>query len=150
MAPELVAGGGYGGLIREKPHCARWSCRLSQPSQVELQAIPPNPGGATGYPTEPRWSYRLSHPTQVELQAIPPNPGGATGYATEPRWSCRLSHPSQVELQVVHLGVEDVELVAHRGHVLPGHQLGPALAVEQAGTASSCDSMLSNLEVVPD
>ena len=22
MAPELVAGGGYGGLIREKPHCA--------------------------------------------------------------------------------------------------------------------------------
>ena len=23
MAPELVAGGGYGGLIREKPHCAR-------------------------------------------------------------------------------------------------------------------------------
>ena len=23
MAPELVAGGGYGGLIREKSHCAR-------------------------------------------------------------------------------------------------------------------------------
>ena len=23
MAPELVAGGGYGGLIREKPHCAK-------------------------------------------------------------------------------------------------------------------------------
>ena len=22
MAPELVAGGGYGSLIREKPHCA--------------------------------------------------------------------------------------------------------------------------------
>ena len=22
MAPEFVAGGGYGGLIREKPHCA--------------------------------------------------------------------------------------------------------------------------------
>ena len=22
MAPELVAGGGYGGLIREKPYCA--------------------------------------------------------------------------------------------------------------------------------
>ena len=22
MAPELVAGGSYGGLIREKPHCA--------------------------------------------------------------------------------------------------------------------------------
>ena len=23
MAPELVAGGGYGGLIREKPYCAQ-------------------------------------------------------------------------------------------------------------------------------
>ena len=22
MAPELVAGGGYGGLLREKPYCA--------------------------------------------------------------------------------------------------------------------------------
>ena len=29
MAPELVAGGGYGGLIREKPHCAAAQCVLT-------------------------------------------------------------------------------------------------------------------------
>ena len=79
--------------------CA-WRVALSHPTQEELRAIPPNPGGATGYPTQPRRS-RLSHSTQVELHAIPPNTGGAAGYPTEPRWSCRLSHRTQVELQAI-------------------------------------------------
>ena len=35
MAPELVAGGGYGGLIREKPYCAM-SCSLADKTNMLL------------------------------------------------------------------------------------------------------------------
>ena len=34
MAPELVAGGGYGGLIREKPHCALGGGLFRTPSDL--------------------------------------------------------------------------------------------------------------------
>ena len=46
MAPELVAGGGYGGLIREKPHCAavrdvgcrNWHSGVPEPVQRSFGA----------------------------------------------------------------------------------------------------------------
>ena len=39
MAPELVAGGGYGGLIREKPHCAV-AGKFNDLSELLLLKIP--------------------------------------------------------------------------------------------------------------
>ena len=55
MAPELVAGGGYGGLIREKPHCAQ----LAEPCAALL------PGASQPCPPRPRVVGNLRRPPKT-------------------------------------------------------------------------------------
>ena len=57
MAPELVAGGGYGGLIREKPYCAvaagRRLARPPLPAIRDLDRAPPPPQALGRHPLAP-------------------------------------------------------------------------------------------------
>ena len=82
MAPELVAGGGYGGLIREKPYCAMGHGAGSRPVRPCLgsQPVISGPGSRPVRPDPCRWSMRQSQrsrpvrPIQGSRQ-VRPDPG---------------------------------------------------------------------------